>query len=311
MNGARDSYEQECAEQGYNIMLLSVSGHCCEACARFEGKYFSIGPNRYGLPTKDDLEAAGVFHPNCTHSYSAVPDYIIEKEFGKADQKNTSRPTGPYSQTKTDKIEDADFAKNSKKNTEQSELPVVSKASIEFTRENIADKVDTTGLNTPALDALNTHLSAAMQKYGLDKLPDFAPTTDPHGILGVDRQSGQFVFNASAWNEIVNNPRAAFVRFVKKPEKFAGRKKYAVDNPRQLVKHMVDHEIGHRLYNRSTLPDKDARIEELWKQHRDDKIFGSYATSSSREFFSEAFAIRERGGILSPDISAFIDEVVK
>ena len=81
MNGARDSYEQECAEQGYNIMLLSVSGHCCEACAKYEGQYFSIGPNKYGLPTKDDLEAAGVFHPNCTHSYSAVPDYIFQKEF--------------------------------------------------------------------------------------------------------------------------------------------------------------------------------------------------------------------------------------
>ncbi|MBE6370780.1 MAG: hypothetical protein E7055_01735 [Lentisphaerae bacterium] len=94
MNGARDSYEQECAEQGYNIMLLSVSGHCCEACAKYEGQYFSIGPNKYGLPTKDDLEAAGVFHPNCTHSYSAVPDYIIEKEFGKSQEK-TSRPTGP------------------------------------------------------------------------------------------------------------------------------------------------------------------------------------------------------------------------
>ena len=97
MNGARDSYEQECAEQGYNIMLLSVSGHCCEACARFEGKYFSIGPNRYGLPTKDDLEAAGVFHPNCTHSYSAVPDYIIEKEFGKAEQGKSSHPSRPSS----------------------------------------------------------------------------------------------------------------------------------------------------------------------------------------------------------------------
>ena len=97
MNGARDSYEQECAEQGYNIMLLSVSGHCCEACAKYEGQYFSIGPNKYGLPTKDDLEAEGVFHPNCTHSYSAVPDYIIEKEFGKADQKKSSGPSGPSS----------------------------------------------------------------------------------------------------------------------------------------------------------------------------------------------------------------------
>ena len=99
MNGARDSYEQECAEQGYNIMLLSVSGHCCEACAKYEGQYFSIGPNKYGLPTKDDLEAAGVFHPNCTHSYSAVPDYIIEKEFGKQEKgsspKSPSSPSGP------------------------------------------------------------------------------------------------------------------------------------------------------------------------------------------------------------------------
>ena len=99
MNGARDSYEQQCAAEGYNIMLLSVSGHGCEACAKYEGQYFSIGPNQYGLPTKDDLEAAGVFHPNCTHSYSAVPDYIIEKEFGKKEKgsspKSPSRPSGP------------------------------------------------------------------------------------------------------------------------------------------------------------------------------------------------------------------------
>lgn len=99
MNGARDSYEQQCAAEGYNIMLLSVSGHCCEACAKYEGQYFSIGPNKYGLPTKDDLEAAGVFHPNCTHSYSAVPDYIIEKEFGKQEKGSSpsgqSRPSSP------------------------------------------------------------------------------------------------------------------------------------------------------------------------------------------------------------------------
>ena len=107
MNGARDSYEQECAEQGYNIMLLSVSGHCCEACAQYEGKYFSIGPNKYGLPTKDDLEADGVFHPNCTHSYSAVPDYIIEKEFGKAKEK-TSLPSGPTGPTNLPRVASAE-----------------------------------------------------------------------------------------------------------------------------------------------------------------------------------------------------------
>ena len=108
MNGARDSYEQECAEQGYNIMLLSVSGHCCEACAKYEGQYFSIGPNKYGLPTKDDLEAAGVFHPNCTHSYSAVPDYIIEKEFGKADPEKNTGPTSPTGPTNLPRVASAE-----------------------------------------------------------------------------------------------------------------------------------------------------------------------------------------------------------
>lgn len=73
MNAGRETYDKKCAEDGYDVMVLSYSGNSCPKCARYEGKMFSLSGATPGLPTKDDLIAAGVFHPNCTHSYSAVP----------------------------------------------------------------------------------------------------------------------------------------------------------------------------------------------------------------------------------------------
>ena len=168
MNGARDSYEQECAEQGYNIMLLSVSGHCCDACAKYEGQYFSIGPNKYGLPTKDDLEAEGVFHPNCTHSYSAVPDYIIEKEFGKAEEK-TSRPTSqtsptsPYSlniPTDQAKIESSYSAKSM-----QSRGIYESNQTADHLDPDLLEKINETQVTPLSDDALGKINSVSVKEY--------------------------------------------------------------------------------------------------------------------------------------------------
>lgn len=76
MNAGRSTYDDTCAGQGYDVMLLTVSGDPCAKCAPFEGRLFSLTGATPGLPTKDELIAAGVFHPNCTHSYSAVPEYI-------------------------------------------------------------------------------------------------------------------------------------------------------------------------------------------------------------------------------------------
>ncbi len=81
MNAGRASYDQTCAEDGYDVMLLTVSGDSCEHCRKWEGRCFSLTGATKGLPTKADLEAEGVFHPNCTHSYSAVPDYIWRTQY--------------------------------------------------------------------------------------------------------------------------------------------------------------------------------------------------------------------------------------
>ncbi len=81
MNAARASYEDKCAEEGFDVMKLSTSGHSCGACSRFEGRLFSLTGKTAGLPSKQDLIDAGVFHPNCTHSYSLVPDAVIERDY--------------------------------------------------------------------------------------------------------------------------------------------------------------------------------------------------------------------------------------
>lgn len=81
INAGRTAYDDTCAQNGYDVVMLDFSGNSCEACAQYEGCLFSLTGATPGLPTKDDLISAGVFHPNCTHSYTAVPDFIRETEF--------------------------------------------------------------------------------------------------------------------------------------------------------------------------------------------------------------------------------------
>lgn len=77
MNAGRDTYAQKCAEEGYDLVMLTTSGKCCEGCAKWEGKIFSLTGAVKGFPTKADLEADGVFHPNCTHTFTAVSDFDL------------------------------------------------------------------------------------------------------------------------------------------------------------------------------------------------------------------------------------------
>ena len=81
MNAGRASYDDTCAKNGFDVMRLTISGDSCKACARWEGHLFSLTGATPGLPTKDDLIEDGVFHPNCTHSYTAVSDFDRETRF--------------------------------------------------------------------------------------------------------------------------------------------------------------------------------------------------------------------------------------
>lgn len=82
MNAGRASYDDTCAKNGFDVMKLSYGGdNTCKACTKWEGHLFSLTGATPGLPTKDDLIADGVFHPNCTHDYTAVSDFDRETMF--------------------------------------------------------------------------------------------------------------------------------------------------------------------------------------------------------------------------------------
>ena len=81
LNTSRQEYLDTCAENGADVVAVTVSGHCCDKCAVWENRLLSISGKTEGLPTVDEATAAGLFHPNCTHSVTEVDDYTREEEY--------------------------------------------------------------------------------------------------------------------------------------------------------------------------------------------------------------------------------------
>ena len=67
-------------EEGFDVMHLIWS--CpCEICSKYQNRLFSLTGKTKGLPTKQELVDAGVFHKDCIHSYTAVSEWQIETEY--------------------------------------------------------------------------------------------------------------------------------------------------------------------------------------------------------------------------------------
>ena len=105
MNAARASYDDKMASEGFDVMKLSISGNSCDHCAKYEGKLFSLTGATAGIPSKADLEADGVFHPNCTHSYSLVPPSLLPDEIINANavQRHFDNATGEVFQAQSNR----------------------------------------------------------------------------------------------------------------------------------------------------------------------------------------------------------------
>lgn len=81
LNAGRQTYFDACAENGSDVVRVTVSGNPCPDCAVWENRLLSISGNTPGLPTVAEAIAAGLCHPNCTHSFVAVGDYVREQDF--------------------------------------------------------------------------------------------------------------------------------------------------------------------------------------------------------------------------------------
>ena len=102
LNAGRQTYFDACAANGDDVVRVTVSGNPCPACAVWENRLLSISGATEGLPTVAQATAAGLCHPNCTHSFVAVGKFAQQEDF-TADGRPKAGVNSPGREEKDDK----------------------------------------------------------------------------------------------------------------------------------------------------------------------------------------------------------------
>jgi hypothetical protein len=58
------------------VQIVGGGSNECDDCAALVGNIYSLEGLTEGFPLIDEAEAAGLFHPNCTHSFAVTEDVI-------------------------------------------------------------------------------------------------------------------------------------------------------------------------------------------------------------------------------------------
>ena len=82
MNVHNEAKRTEFLEHGEDLVIVSSHPGTCEKCAPWQGRVLSLSGKTPGYPTLDQAKEAGLFHPNCRHSYSL---YILDEGETAAD----------------------------------------------------------------------------------------------------------------------------------------------------------------------------------------------------------------------------------
>lgn len=64
---------------GYDLVMVSSHYTSCDYCAPWQSEVLSVGGATPGFPTLKQAEGAGLFHPNCRHTYSPYHNDFVEK----------------------------------------------------------------------------------------------------------------------------------------------------------------------------------------------------------------------------------------
>lgn len=172
MNAGRASYDDKMAGEGFDIMKLTTSGDSCDRCAKYEGKPFSLTGATPGIPTKQDLIYAGVFHPNCTHSYSLIPAYIAREKYGIKDAKTQAQLERKKAEAEAFKAEQERKRKEAhrKKRLEQLERAKKNRAKrieeaekyVQLKLGEFDNSVETYGTKSPKIQSAKKQLIEAL-----------------------------------------------------------------------------------------------------------------------------------------------------
>lgn len=70
-------------ETGHDLVIVSTHANPCDKCRPWQGKVLSLTGATEGYPTLQEAKDAGLFHPNCEHSYGLYVDLDPEIEAAK------------------------------------------------------------------------------------------------------------------------------------------------------------------------------------------------------------------------------------
>lgn len=324
-NSSRESYLQACADQGSDIVSVSFSGKPCPACAKWEGRLLSISGKTKGLPSLADAIVGGLFHPNCTHHLVAVPPEIAEEYYTPEGRPKTGL-NSPGNEERDDKDAWREYRKrqnqSTPKRTEKQPrnrsvfTPAQTREeALEYTKSHIADNV-LLPKNTPldVLNAVNEHIGRNIKELGFKPFLAIKEVAAENAIASMTANNVAIGINRRIWREISQHPQRMFDQNVTMQKEHNGIRYLAVDKPENFLRHVVDHEFGHAVYNRSNLANKDALVQRIFESSTKNgtiNLISGYAKERGSEFFAESFAMYRRGDKLPKEITGMIKEVMK
>ena len=68
MRAAAEGHTQTLAQSGLDLVIVSGGSESCPVCTPWEGKILSISGTNDRYPSVAEAQAAGLLHPNCTHT---------------------------------------------------------------------------------------------------------------------------------------------------------------------------------------------------------------------------------------------------
>lgn len=157
LNAGRQAYLDKCADEGNDIVVVTVSGTCCPKCAVWENMPLSISGSTPGFHTVEEATNAGLFHPNCTHSLTAASKFMLRKYFKEGDDGKQEPASGVNSEghkASDDKEAWKEYRKYQTGQAEKTETDIVS---LEKMKNILGDKVKITPLTSEEKKAVSDY----------------------------------------------------------------------------------------------------------------------------------------------------------
>ena len=168
-------------------------------------------------------------------------------------------------------------------------------------------------LTIPSLKTLSSTISETFARLGFEKFRKIVPGNDDL-ILGYNE--GSLYVNPVDFNHITANPKEFFKEAIVRFGKKNGVRQFAIDTASHVKSHIVNHEIGHFLFEKYVKgggSPNDLRLikDEMVKSGEIDAISFYADSPDPEELFAECFAMFARKDpVLPKKMLDYVEKVI-